>query len=122
MPVVIDRGLAVKTDRRVFQIWDRFLPVTLAPGQNLVLAETAYGNFNSSDSGLSKFPIVTATLKRGAVFFVFRDNNGVLLGNGDKANSSETSPYDSIGRIPTSSETCKDLPLITTGPSICTTK
>jgi hypothetical protein len=68
MPVVIDRGLAVKTDRRVFQIWDRFLPVTLAPGQNLVLAETAYGNFNSSDSGLSKFPIVTATLKRGGCF------------------------------------------------------
>src|SRR6266542_4370413 len=44
-PVTIDRGLRVITEQRVFQIWGGFLPVVLAPGKSLVLAETENFNF-----------------------------------------------------------------------------
>src|SRR5262249_10863663 len=67
--VIIDPGLRVTTEQGVFQIWDSFLPITLAPGQNLVLAETENFNFDASDFGLAIDPVVSGSVNGRAFSF-----------------------------------------------------
>jgi len=103
-PVTIDRGLSVTTENGFFQIWDDFLPVVLAPGQNLVLAETGNTsieeeNFDTSASGLAINPVVHGSVNGRA--FEFTDTARALLGredNGD-SNGNETTPYQILGSI-----------------------
>jgi hypothetical protein len=98
-PVTIDPGLRVTTEQGVFQIWDSFLPITLAPGQNLVLAETENFNLDTSDFGLAMDPVVSGSVNGRA--FAFTDTARVLLGREDAAASglNETTPYQELGRI-----------------------
>jgi hypothetical protein len=98
-PVTIDPGLRVTTAQAVFQLWDSFLPITLTPGQNLVLAETANFNFDTSNSGLSSDPVVSGSVNGRA--FSFTDTARVLLGRDDAGSrgGNETIPYQVIGRI-----------------------
>jgi hypothetical protein len=97
--VIIDRGLRVTTEQRVFQLWDSFLPLALAPGQNLVLAETGIGeeNFDTSNSGLGMTPVVSGSVNGRT--FAFTDTARVLLGREDAGGSNETTPYQVLGRI-----------------------
>jgi hypothetical protein len=97
--VIIDPGLQVTTEHGVFQLWDSFLPITLAPGQNLVLAETANFNFVTSGSGLAIDPVVSASVNGQA--FTFTDTARVLLGreDGSARALNETMPYRILGRI-----------------------
>jgi hypothetical protein len=104
VPVTIDRGLSVTTENGFFQIWDDFLPVVLAPGQNLVLAETGNifigeENFDTSNSGLAINPVVRSSVNGRA--FEFTDTARVLLGREDSgaSNVNETTPYQLLGRI-----------------------
>jgi hypothetical protein len=98
-PVTIDRGLQVTTEGGVFQLWDDSLPITLAPGQNLVLAETANFNFDTSDFGLGSDPVVRGSVNGRA--FEFTDTARVLLGIEDAGASggNETTPHQVLGRI-----------------------
>ena len=95
--VSIDPGLRITTEQGVFQIWDKFLPIILAPGQNLVLAETENFNFDTSNSGLGSDPLVTGSVNSQA--FSFTDSARVLLGHEDAVNTPETTPYEELGRI-----------------------
>jgi hypothetical protein len=97
--VIIDPGLQVTTEQGVFQLWDRFLPTTLAPGQNLVLAETENFNFDTSSFGLAIDPVVRGSVNGRA--FAFTDTARVLLGrqDGSASNLNETTPYEVLGRI-----------------------
>ena len=98
-PVTIDRGLQVTTEQGVFQLWDDSLPITLAPGQNLVLAETENFNFDTSDFGLGSNPVVSGSVNGRA--FSFTDTARVLLGREDagESNINESTPYQVLGRI-----------------------
>jgi hypothetical protein len=98
-PVIIDPGLQVTTEQGVFQLWDSFLPITLAPGQNLILAETENFNFDTSDSGLGSDPVVSGSVNGRA--FSFTDTARVLLGREEAGanNVNETTPYQILGRI-----------------------
>jgi Subtilase family len=100
-PVIINPGLQVTTEQGVFQVWDSFLPITLAPGQNLVLAETENFNFDTSDSGLGSDPVVSGSVNGRA--FSFTDTARVLLGREQAGanNVNETTPYQILGRIDT---------------------
>lgn len=100
-PVVIDAGLKVTTPNGPFQLWDSYLPFTLNPGQNLVLAETQNYNFDSSDyayqSGFAD-PIVSGSVN--GVPFSFTDTQRILYGHEDNAGQGyggETTPYGFIG-------------------------
>jgi hypothetical protein len=99
--VTIDPGLQVTTEQAVFQLWDSFLPITLAPGQNLVLAETENFNFDTSDFGLAIDPVVSGSVN--GLAFSFTDHARVLLGREDSGTkvpaSNETTPYQELGRI-----------------------
>jgi subtilisin family serine protease len=99
VPVVIDPGLQVTTEHGVFQLWDSFLPVTLAPGQNLVLAETANFTFDTSGFGLAIDPVVSGSVNGQA--FAFTDTARVLLGreDGSARDLNKTTPYQILGRI-----------------------
>ena len=99
VPVSIDPGLQVTTEHGVFQLWDSFLPITLAPGQNLVLAETENFNFVTSDSRLGSDPVVSGSVNGQA--FSFTDTTWVLLGHAETGanNVNETTPYQILGRI-----------------------
>jgi hypothetical protein len=98
--VTIDRGLSVTTEQNVFQIWDEFLPITLAPRQNLVLAETVNFNFDTSDFGLNIHPVVSGRINGER--FTFIDTDRVLLGREDAGarEENETTPYQGRGRGP----------------------
>jgi len=98
-PVTIDPGLQVTTEQGVFQLWDSFLPITLAPGQNLVLAETENFNFDTSSFGLAIDPVVSGSVNGRP--FAFTDTARVLLGREDGSASglNETTPYEVLGRI-----------------------
>ena len=61
-PVTINPGLHVTTEQGSFQLWDSALPITLAPGQNLVLAETVNFNFDTSQSGLHSVTVVSGSV------------------------------------------------------------
>jgi hypothetical protein len=98
MPVSIDPGLNVVTSGATFQLWDGGLPVVLAPGQNLVLAETVNYNFDASDAGLGIDPIVSGSVDGTA--FSFTDKARILLGHEDVTNTPETTPYGLLGTIP----------------------
>jgi hypothetical protein len=102
--VTIDRGLRVTTAGGtdacpaipcVLQLWDSVLPITLAPGENLVLAETVNFNFDTSNFGLAIDPVVRGSANGRA--FTFTDKARVLLGREDTAN--ETTAYQELGRI-----------------------
>jgi hypothetical protein len=97
--VIIEPGLQVTTEYGVFQLWDSFLPVTLAPGQNLVLAETENFNFDTSDFGLGSNPVVSGSVNGRA--FSFTDTARVLLGREEAGanNVNETTLYQILGRI-----------------------
>ena len=95
--VTIDPGLSVTTEGGVFQIWNEFLPITLAAGQNLVLAETQNFNFDTSDFGLGIDPVVSGSVNGQT--FTFIDTARVLLGHEDATNTPETTPYQELGRI-----------------------
>ena len=91
-PVTIDRGLRVTTAGGVgdcpaipcvLQLWDSVLPITLAPGQNLVLAETVNFNFDTSDFGLALDPVVSGQCERQSIY-VYRHCR-VLLGRERRA-------------------------------------
>lgn len=66
-------------------------------GHNLVLAETANFNFDTSDFVGSGTPQVFATINGKA--YGFTDELGVLFGNNDSVGSLETSPYQLIGSV-----------------------
>jgi hypothetical protein len=88
--VSIDSGLQVITKHGGFQLWDSFLPITLAPGQNLMLAD---------DFGLGSDPVVSGSVNGRA--FAFTDTARVLLGREEAGahNVNETAPYQILGRI-----------------------
>jgi hypothetical protein len=106
-PVTIDRGLRVTTGGGtdacpatpcVVQLWDSVLPITLAPGENLVLAETVNFNFDTSDFGLAIDPVLRGSVNGRA--FTYTDTARVLLGREDHATAlNETTPYQELGRI-----------------------
>ncbi len=96
-PMTIDPGLKVTTQGASFQIWDSSLPLILAPGMNLVLAETANFNFDSSDFGLGSDPVVSGSI--GGTAFSFVDTARILLGHEEAANTPETTPYGLLGRV-----------------------
>ena len=83
----------------IYQPWGFLAPFVLAPGQNLVLAETANFNFDSSD-----FPPFSAVAQVfGSVngqAFGFNDVHRVLYGHEDTNGPGETTPYDLIGSVP----------------------
>jgi hypothetical protein len=93
--VSIDPGIKVKTSGGTFQLWDFALPISLAPGQNLVLAETGEENFDTSDSGLLMDPIVSGSID--GVAFSFTDTSRILLGHEDVGGPAETTPYGLLG-------------------------
>lgn len=98
--VTINVGLNVKTSGGFFQIWDGSLSLVLAPGMNLVLAETVNFNFDSSDFGLGSNPIVSGSINGMA--FSFEDVDRVLLGHeegGGFGGPAETTPYHLIGAV-----------------------
>jgi hypothetical protein len=99
VPVIIDPGLQVTTEHGVFQLWDSFLPITLAPGENLVLAETANFNFDAGGFGLALDPVVSGSVNGQA--FAFTDTARVLLGREDSSarGLNATTPYQVLGRI-----------------------
>jgi hypothetical protein len=107
VPVTVDRGLRVTTDKRdaesrppIFQIWDDFLPIVLAPGQTLVIAETTNFNFDTSD--VSEFTVDNPPVISGSVNsnpFSITDRAFVLLGHQDAANTQETTPYQRLGEL-----------------------
>jgi subtilisin family serine protease len=99
VPVIIDSGLQVICAQGIFQLWDSFLPITLAPGQNLVLAETTNANFETSSCGLALDPVVSGSVNGRA--FTFTDTARVLLGceDGSARDLNETTPYQVLGRI-----------------------
>ncbi len=80
-----------------YQPWGLLAPFVLAAGQNLVLAETANFNFDTSD-----FPGVDKPMVFGAVngsAFGFTDEHRVLYGHEEAAGPLETTPYSLIGSI-----------------------
>src|SRR5262249_6133015 len=103
-PVVID-DVTVVTDRSsppgqcpsngFFTIWDNSLPLTLDAGQNLVLAETRNFNFDSSNCGLRRDPVVIFKILGGPQFTCV-DEGRVLLGHEDVGNVHETTSYQVI--------------------------
>jgi hypothetical protein len=95
--VTIDRGLNTTTGQGFFQIWDKSLPIVLAPGQNLVLAETENFNFDTSNFGLGSDPVVGLSVNGNA--FKFTDSRRVLLGHEDAIDTPETTAYQEVGRI-----------------------
>ena len=98
-PVSIDPGLRVSIGRRVFQLWDSFLPISLLPGQNLVLAETANFNFDTSDFRLTRDPVVHGSVNGRK--FSFTDTARILLGREEAGTKdiNETTRYQIFGRI-----------------------
>ena len=94
---IIDLGVKVTVQSATFQLWDSSLPFSLAGGSDLVLAETANFNFDSSDFGLGSNPIVTGSVN--GVSFSFVDTGGILLGKKEAGNGAETTPYGVIGVI-----------------------
>jgi hypothetical protein len=84
---------------RIFRIWDEFLPVTLAPGEDLVLAatETEPPNFDSSDCGLRLDPVVIFKITGGPQFTCV-DQSRVLLGREDagQRGQNETTQYQML--------------------------
>ena len=95
--VTIDPGLNVVTQGGFFQIWDGSLPFVLGSGMNLVLAETANFNFDTSDFGLGSNPVVNGSID--GMGFSFTDTGRVLLGHEEAGNTPETTPYQVIGSI-----------------------
>ncbi len=98
--VTIDPGLRVVTEFGSFQIWDGLpngLPIILGPGANLVLAETANFNFDSSDFGLGINPVVSGSVN--GIPFSFTDTARILLGHEEAATSLETTPYGLLGSV-----------------------
>jgi hypothetical protein len=95
----INPGLQVTTEHGVSQLWDSFLPITLVPGENLVLAETANFNFGTSGFGLAIDPVVSGSVDGQA--FAFTDTARVLLGreDGSARALNETTSYQVLGRI-----------------------
>ena len=73
------------------------LPIVLAPGMNLVLAETANYNFDSSDFGLGTNPIVSGSINGMA--FSFEDKARILLGHEEAGDFRETTPYGLLGSV-----------------------
>ena len=93
---IIDLGaLKVTVQLATFQLWSGSF--ALAGGSDLVLAETANFNFDSSDFGLGSNPIVTGSVN--GVSFSFVDTGGILLGKKEAGNGAETTPYGVIGVI-----------------------
>ena len=100
--VIIEPGLRVtQVGFPPIQIWDKFLPITLAPGQNLVLAETEKPeNFDTSDYGAQSSGsdyVVTGSVNGRT--FSFTDTARALHGREDVGGSNETTPYKILGRI-----------------------
>jgi hypothetical protein len=101
-PVIINPGLAVTIGTTTFQIWDQFLPITLAPNKNLVLAETGQAgefNFDSSNVGLGTDAVVSGSVNGQP--FSFTDVARVLLGRQDAGGrgKNETTAYQVLGTI-----------------------
>jgi len=98
-PVIIESGLQITTEQGVLQLWDSLLPITLAPGQNLVLAETENFNFDMSDFGSGSTPMVSGSVNGRA--FSFTDTVRVLLGHAEvgATNVNKTTPYQILGRL-----------------------
>lgn len=81
-----------------FQPWGLLGPFVLEAGHNLVLAETANYNFDSSDFGLSGgTPQIFTTINGHA--YGFDDVHRVLYGHEDAVDFLETTPYDLIGSV-----------------------
>ena len=77
-----------------FSLWNASLPFVLQPGKTLVLGETIFANFDTSDNGLTPKFIITGTVNGAA--FSFTDSTGALFGN-NAVNSPETTPFTTIG-------------------------
>jgi hypothetical protein len=100
-PITIDPGMTVTIGATTFKIWDQFLPITLDPNKNLVLAETGQPtgfNFDSSDVGRSADPIVSGSINGQR--FSYTDVGRVLLGREDGAGrgENETTPYQMLAQ------------------------
>ena len=81
----------------LYQPWGLLAPFVLAPGQNLVLAETANFNFDSSEPVLAAVPMVFGAINGSA--FAFNDVHRVLYGHEDAVDFPETTPYNLIGSV-----------------------
>ena len=95
--VTIGPFVAAFVGNTLYQPWGLLAPFVLAPGANLVLAETANFNFDSSDPVLAALPMVFGAINGSA--FGFNDVNRVLYGHEDAFGSAETTPYDLIGSV-----------------------
>ena len=95
--VTIGPFVAAFVGNTLYQPWGLLAPLILAPGQNLVLAETTNFNFDSSDPVLAANPMVFGAVNNMA--FGFTDVRRVLYGHEDAGNSTETTPYNLIGSV-----------------------
>lgn len=97
--VTIGPFVAAFAGSTLYNPWGVLAPFVLAPGQNLVLAETSNYNFDSSDyPPFPSNPQVFASINGHA--YGFDDVHRVLFGHEDALNSPETTPYDLIGAVP----------------------
>jgi hypothetical protein len=95
--VSVSPGINVAVGATVFQLWDGDLPLTLNPGQNLVLAETGIQSFDVSESVGADNPVVSGSIS--GVSFSFADAGRILFGHEDAATSAETTPYGLLGTV-----------------------
>jgi hypothetical protein len=84
---------------RFFRYGTIFYPLSLAPGQSLVLAETTNFNFDTSDipEFVNNPPVISGSVN--STPFSFTDRGFVLLGHADVATSAETTPYQQLGEL-----------------------
>ena len=95
--VTIGPFVAAFVGNTLYNPWGLLAPFVLAPGANLVLAETANYNFDSSDPLVPGVPMVFGAINGSA--FGFNDVHRVLYGHEDALGSLETTPYSLIGSV-----------------------
>ncbi len=95
--VTIGPFVAAFANNVLYQPWGLLAPFVLAPGANLVLAETANFNFDTSDFPGLAVPMVFGAINGSA--FGFNDAHRVLYGHEEAAGPLETTPYSLIGSV-----------------------
>ena len=98
--VTIGPFVAAFANNVLYQPWGLLAPFVLAPGANLVLAETANFNFDTSDFPGLAVPMVFGAINGSA--FGFNDAHRVLYGHeeaGGLGGLAETTPYSLIGSV-----------------------
>jgi hypothetical protein len=122
------RGLTVEVERGIFAPpWaDVFGSDTfrLQPGASLVLAETENFNFDTSDGGLGKDPVVTVKISTdlsGDQVFTIPDSKRVLLGMEEAVNTAESTRYTLLTPTPLTFPDPKGPNLLNTEITSCDT-